>query len=138
MLQNKKLMMVCKLLFAVGVISNSTLIADGWDPGQSLDQNITFVSLGSNCEAAVHLNENHLRKAAFPFDWLLTCNHDRFLLLLENDFAHFLDEQYLLQHPKHPYVIENCHYEIEFGMIGLSQIYGLAQLDMINNCKNSK
>lgn len=89
-------------------------MADGWDPDHNLDQNITFVSLGSHCEIAVHLNANHLRKAAFPFDWLLTCNHDPFLLLLEDDFSCFLDEKQLIQHPIHPYVLENCHYELEF------------------------
>lgn len=103
-----------RFLFAIVIISKSNLIADGWDPDLSLDQNITFVSLGSHCEIAVHLNANHLRKAAFPFDWLLTCNHELFLLLLENDFAFFLDEQFLIQHPTHQHRIENCHYEIEF------------------------
>lgn len=90
------------------------LNADGWDPDLNLERNITLVSLGSHCEIAVHLNANNLRKAAFPFDWLLTCNHDRFLSLLENDFAFFLDEQYLIHHPSHQYVLENCYYEIEF------------------------
>jgi hypothetical protein len=102
------------LAFLCLPIFNSNLIANGWDPGLDLDKNITFVSLGSHCEIAVHLNGNHLRKAAFPFDWLLTCNHDCFLSLLENDFSCFLDEKHLVQHPIHPYVIENCQYEIEF------------------------
>lgn len=99
---------------ALSVLFNGHLIADGWDPNLNLDQNVTFVSLGSHCEIAVHLNANHFRKAAFPLDWLLTCNHDRFLSLLENDFSSFLDEEQLIQLPVHPYVIENRLYEIEF------------------------
>ena len=110
----KKGNIASRFLFGIGIISNSNLNADGWDPNLSLEQDITFVSLGSHCEIAMHLNSNNLRKAAFPFDWLLTCNYNHFLLLLENDFALFLDEQYLARHPSHQYVIENSYYEIEF------------------------
>jgi hypothetical protein len=105
---------LCGFLFGIGIISNCNLSADGWDPDLSLEQNVTLVSLGSHCEIAIHLNANNLRKAAFPFDWLLTCDYERFLLLLENDFAFFLDKQYLIHHPSHHHVLENCHYEIEF------------------------
>lgn len=108
------MLVTLRILFAVGILFNSRLIADGWDPNLALDQKVTFVSLGSHCEIAMHLNENHLRKAAFPFDWLLTCNHDSFLSLLDNDFAHFLDSNYLIQHPAHQNVLENSYYEIEF------------------------
>jgi Putative papain-like cysteine peptidase (DUF1796) len=113
-LVKKKDCLPLNFLFAAGILANCHIVAEGWDPDRSLDPNITFVSLGSHCEIAVHLNANHLRKAAFPFDWLLTCNHDHFLLLLENDFSFFLDEQNLVQHPTSPYVLENTHYEIEF------------------------
>ena len=79
-----------------------------------MDENITFVSLGSHCEIAVHLNANHLRRAAFPFDWLLTCKHEHFCRIFDDNFVHFLDEHYFTQHPKYQYVIENSYYEIEF------------------------
>lgn len=108
------MLVTLRIFFAIAIILNSNLFADGWDPSLSLDKDVTLVSLGSHCEIAMHLNENHLRKAAFPFDWLLTCNHDLFHKLLDDDFAFFLDEKYLIQHPNHPYVIENCRYEIEF------------------------
>ena len=105
---------VVAFLVAATVISHSLLLADDWDPGLNLDQGVTLVSLGSSCEIAIQMQDHHLRKAAFPFDWLLTCNHDPSISLLENDFAFFLDDQYLIQHPVSPYVIENCYYKVEF------------------------
>lgn len=99
---------------AIAVLSIGHLKGEGWDPDQSLDRRVTFVSLGSHCEGTVFLNAHHLRNAAFPFDWLLTCQHDRFLSILETDFAHFLDGQFFIQHPKYPYVLENIFYQAEF------------------------
>ncbi len=73
-----------------------------------------FVSLGSHCEPAVHIKENDLRRAAFPFDWLLTLDHDHFCKILDEDFAELLNENYFIQHPIHPLVLENTYYEVEF------------------------
>lgn len=75
--------------------------------------NPLFVSLGY-CEVAVKPREHELRTEAFPFDWLLTLNHERFAELLDNDFAFFLDEQYMFQNPENPSYLENKYYEIEF------------------------
>ncbi len=76
--------------------------------------NPLFVSLGSHCEAAVQLRENQVRKGAFPFDWLITLNHEKFIALLNDDFRFFLDEQSVFRDPVNPPVLENHHYEIEF------------------------
>lgn len=96
------------------LLFNFSVYGDDWDPHLELDPTVTFVSLGSHCEIAVQLNENALRKKAYPFDWLMSCNHNQLISLLKNDFAFFLDEQFLFQHPTYNYVIENSKYEIEF------------------------
>ncbi len=73
-----------------------------------------FISLGAQCEVAAELVTNQLRKEAYPFDWLVTLNHDRFAQLLNEDFANFLNDQFLFQNPEFPTIIENSYYEIEF------------------------
>ena len=70
--------------------------------------------LGGNCEVAAKLNDNGLRKASYPFDWLLTLNHDKFLELLDNNFQFFLSEAYIFQYLTPPFTLENSYYEIEF------------------------
>ena len=76
------------------------------------DQRPLFFSLGSNCEIASVLGHYNLRHAAGPLDWVLTLDHDRFLLLLENDFEGFIDERFLTQYPD-THVI-NSLYNIDF------------------------
>lgn len=73
-----------------------------------------YVSLGSNCQAAVSIQENKLRKEAYPFDWLLTFNEERLIALLEDDFSFFLDERYLFRDPNLLSAVENSYYEMEF------------------------
>lgn len=73
-----------------------------------------FVSLGSHCEVAIQLREQSLRSAAFPFDWLLTLNHERFLALFEEDFELFLEANCFFQHPTNSYMVENDYYQIEW------------------------
>ena len=73
-----------------------------------------MVSLGSHCEVGLQLKKHQLRKTAFPFDWLLTLNHERFIALLEDDFQFFLDERYLYYPFNRPTRVEDCYYEIEF------------------------
>ena len=80
----------------------------------NIDADRLFVSLGSHCEAAVALNENDLRIRAFPFDWLLSSSHEQFISLIDNDFLFLTNEDYLIQNPVYPHVIENNYYEIEF------------------------
>ena len=73
-----------------------------------------FVSLGSHCDVALSLRNCGLRKAAFPFDWLEMRNHDRFIMLLDEDFRRFLGEQFFNQHLIDPIFVENFYYEIGF------------------------
>jgi hypothetical protein len=73
-----------------------------------------FVSLGSHCEVAVQLREQNLRSGAYPFDWLITLNHEKLVALLDEDFRFFLDESCFFQDPIDPYKVENGCYEIEF------------------------
>lgn len=73
-----------------------------------------FVGIGSHCEIAVKLRENNLRKVAFPFDWMLTLNHDRFLQIFKDDFKDFLNPEYYIQHPVYPSVVEHFYYQVEF------------------------
>lgn len=73
-----------------------------------------FVSLGGYCEVATQLKHHGLRSEAFPFDWMFTLNHEKFLALLDNDFQFFLDENYLFSDPADPSILENGYYECEF------------------------
>lgn len=73
-----------------------------------------FVSLGAHCEAAIQLRDHKFRSGAYPFDWLITLNHEKLIALLNEDFQFFLDERCFFQDPDHPTVVENSHYQIEF------------------------
>lgn len=77
-----------------------------------------FVSLGSHCEIAAYLRCLSLRKEAFPFDWLLTLNHQGFLTLLEDDCAELLNKKYLALYPRNGLVPSwkaiNSYYGVEF------------------------
>lgn len=70
-----------------------------------------FVSLGCHCGPADQLRNHNLRCASYPFDWIHSFVHDRFLAILEDDFAFFLDDQMLFPWKG---VIENRAYKIEF------------------------
>ncbi len=70
-----------------------------------------FVSLGSNCDVAYSLEFSGLRHAAFPLDWLLTIDGNKFIELIENGFQHFLDEEFLAWNN---HVLVNSYYHIEF------------------------
>jgi hypothetical protein len=77
-------------------------------------QNPLFVSLGCNCDVAIKLRESELRTHAFPFDWLLSLNHEKFLKLLNEDFTHFLDEEVFFYSPENHLILDNDYYELEF------------------------
>jgi hypothetical protein len=83
---------------------------------RSLNPQILFVSLGSSCTVALQLRHWGLRKAAFPFDWLLTVDGDRFVELIERNFQDFLNETYLIKHPHHraKNFLVHSYYHIEF------------------------
>lgn len=71
-----------------------------------------FISLGSHCGVAGGFGI--YRKTAFPFDWLLTTNHERFLAILEEDFQFFLDDRYFIRNSNFPTFVEHVHYAIQF------------------------
>jgi len=79
-----------------------------------LTENVLFVGLGSYCEAADVLRSCGVRKAAFPFDWILTGNGRKLVELLENDFSGFMDEPHLTPALRSKTVLLQTYYEMEF------------------------
>jgi len=79
-----------------------------------LDEGYLFVSLGSNCGVAGILRASDLRNAAFPFDWMVTYDGEKFIELLDNDFAFFLDPKYLHVEPSDPGYLIQTYYHMEF------------------------
>ncbi|HSX04685.1 MAG TPA: DUF1796 family putative cysteine peptidase [Rhabdochlamydiaceae bacterium] len=67
--------------------------------GENIEQEISqeplFVSLGSTCTTAHTHRECGIRKAAFPFDWIVSLNGEKLIEILEEDFLHFLDSNVL-------------------------------------------
>jgi len=53
------------------------------------DKKHLFVSLGSHCEPASYLREFQLRNIAFPFDWIVSFNHEGAVAILEDNFNFF-------------------------------------------------
>jgi hypothetical protein len=58
------------------------------------------------------LGNNDLRFAAYPFDWLLTLDHPSFILLLQEEFSNFMNENYLVRFPKGNII--NTYYKVDF------------------------
>jgi len=71
----------------------------------------TVVSLGSDCQVAINLRLNQLRKEAYPFDWTITENFDSVVDSIEDNFAHWLDPSHLEYKGKQIY---NTYYDISF------------------------
>jgi len=69
-----------------------------------------FISLGSHCEVANFIGYYGLRTAAYPFDWMLTL-HESLIAVLEQDFAYFVDERFLVPHR---FGVVNSYYNIDF------------------------
>jgi hypothetical protein len=80
----------------------------------SLQPTSLFVSLGSSCTVALQLRLHGLRKQAFPFDWLLTADGDRLAELIGNNFKDFLNEKYLIKHPRVKNFLVHSYYHVEF------------------------
>lgn len=72
-----------------------------------------FVSLGSTCQPAHMLRFCNLRKAAFPFDWIVSMDGEKLLEVLEDDFLRFLNDDDLFVFPQDPYPIFNSYYHFE-------------------------
>ncbi len=70
-----------------------------------------FVSLGSYCETAHVHRECGIRKAAFPFDWIISFDGEKLLEILEDDFLHFLNPHFLRVYGAS---LLNDYYHLEF------------------------
>jgi len=79
-----------------------------------LSESILFVGLGSSCEAADVLRLCEVRKAAFPFDWMLTSDGKKLIEILENDFSYFTDQDYLTPAKYSIMVLLQTYYRMEF------------------------
>jgi len=77
-----------------------------------------FVSLGRNCHPALYLRDCGLRKAAYPFDWLITLDFKGFIKILDDDFAFFVTDEYLIPDPLTQMVVVNDYYHIYFAHEG--------------------
>lgn len=102
---------ICASLFSY----DSPLDSASDDDDKSLDKRLLFVSLGTNCEPALQLRDAGHRKAAFPFDWLVTASGERLAELLDRDFDDFLgDASTIVYSLNHCPTLANHHYQIEF------------------------
>lgn len=73
-----------------------------------------IISLGMNCQVAYQLRIHGLRYESYPFDWLI-CPADAMIALIENNFEHFLEPQYLqFIHTEKEKHILNTYYNIKF------------------------
>lgn len=86
---------------------------------KELQNNAVFVSLGSFCGPAGFTRSAGFRTAAFPFDWLVFPSEEKLIQLLNEDFLHFLDEDYLI--PDHYLIpfytgatLVNTYYHFQF------------------------
>lgn len=78
-----------------------------------LSKDPLFVSLGGSCHTALALRGIGLRKAAFPFDWLISTNHQNFIDVINDDFRRLTDETCFVQHQGVP-CCTNLYYNIAF------------------------
>jgi hypothetical protein len=78
---------------------------------EELNDSILFVSLGSFCHPSHDLREYSLRRAAFPFDWIISFNGEALITILDEDFSRFLNEN---DFDTYNYALLNTHYELEF------------------------
>ena len=81
-------------------------------PVLAADQTVLFVSLGSTCVPANFTRFCEIRTASFPFDWILSLDEEKFVEVLEDDFAHFFDSGDLAVTSGN--VLLNTHYRLEF------------------------
>lgn len=77
-----------------------------------------FVSLGSSCEPAHLLRECGIRKAAFPFDWIISFDGEKIIELLEDDFLHFFNSSDLIPYD-YSKALLHMQYHLEFLHDGL-------------------
>ena len=80
---------------------------------RELNGEALFVSLGSYCAPASLVRSCGYRKAAFPFDWNITMDGEKLIEMLENDFAYFFDDEYLMPFARGSALL-HTYYHIEF------------------------
>lgn len=109
------LYLILSLLLIFPLIANNT---NQINPEElhidDLGEDILFVGLGSYCEAADILKSCGVRKAAFPFDWILSTDSKKLIKILENDFSHFLEEKYLVPAKSSNMILLQTYYNMEF------------------------
>ncbi len=101
------------LFFSISLL-NAHLTQDfdfGGDIEQLVGQEPIFVSLGSSCTTAHMFRHCGIRKAAFPFDWIISFDAEKMIELLEEDFLHFLNPNYLKVEGQ---ALLNMQYHLEF------------------------
>lgn len=105
-------------IFFIFVLLTSTLRADlenieGDDVNiGEFNRETLFVSLGSYCAPASLARSCGHRKAAFPFDWNICLDGEKLIEIFDDDFAHFLNEDYLV--PFGWATLLNTRYHLEF------------------------
>jgi hypothetical protein len=83
----------------------------GGELEQEIGQEPLFVSLGSYCLTANMHRECGIRKAAFPFDWIVSFDGEKLIELLKDDFLHFLNPVFLNVAGQ---ALLNNYYHLEF------------------------
>ncbi len=78
-----------------------------------MSQEPLFVSLGSYCDPAHVLRLCNLRKAAFPFDWIISFDGEGLIEMLNDDFREFLKDEYLIPYGPAGHLL-NTYYHSEF------------------------
>lgn len=56
-----------------------------------------YISLGFFCSVAMELERKGLRKASYPFDWVISDDFEKVLNLIENGFENYLNPDFLIQ-----------------------------------------
>lgn len=110
---------------------SSTLPDFNFEGTLPLNDRVIIVSLGSGCDTALKLRDYGLRNAAFPFDWLITGSHEKFILVLRNDFQFFADPNFFIpvdEATDHPNNLRNTYYDISFWHEG-STLYDWSDLE---------
>lgn len=106
-----RLKMIACLFLLIG---NAFSIDFNYEGNLCMEESPLFISLGSHCDIASTLRKSGLRKAAFPFDWLVTAEHDLLIKIFEEDFEFFMDENQLKWVPEIPNSFKNNRYEVFF------------------------
>jgi|GEM_PF-1115852 len=101
-------------------------------PLNEMSQEPLFISLGSHCEPAHALRLGGLRKAAFPFDWIISFDGEALIEILQEDFRHFLEDEYFLSFGPAGHLLHS-YYHLEFLHEGDFNVNFLEQLQELKS-----